>query len=254
MRPRSPWSHPIDTPSIGYIPTLCYVRHMTTADGRRTRWEGHRTARREALLDAAVRAIRLHGAGVGMDEIAATAGTSKAVVYRHFTDRTGLHRALCDRVGASILLDIRLAMGEVPSPEHSLAPKEDARRSVAATIDAYLALVERDPQLYRFVSAPPAGAPDLTAALVATIAAQVETGLGPALDARGESPGTASIWAHALVGMVRAAADAWLADEAPAPRSSLTRTLTDLLWSGLVGLWPAARESENGSVVPDVQL
>ncbi len=211
---------------------------MTTTDGRRTRWDGHRSARREALLDAAIRAIRQHGAGVGMEEIAAVAGTSKAVVYRHFVDRADLHRALCERVGALILLDIGSAIGLPLPPGDPFGPGGEARRAVAATIDAYLALVERDPQLYRFVSTPPAGAPDLTDALAWAIAAQVQGALAPALDARGEPAYVAATWAQAIVGMVRAAADSWLADPARTPRPEITRALTDLLWSGLAAVWP----------------
>ena len=53
-------------------------------DGRASRWEEHRRQRRVELVDHTVRAIRQHGAGVGLDDIAAQAGTSKTVIYRHF--------------------------------------------------------------------------------------------------------------------------------------------------------------------------
>ena len=58
-----------------------------TRDRRDSRWDEHRKARRRELVDAALTAVGRHGAGVGMDEIAATAGTSKTAVYRHFADR-----------------------------------------------------------------------------------------------------------------------------------------------------------------------
>ena len=57
-------------------------------DRRDSRWDEHRRARREQLVQATLAAVGRHGAGVGMDEIAAEAGTSKTVVYRHFADRT----------------------------------------------------------------------------------------------------------------------------------------------------------------------
>ena len=63
---------------------------MSTTDGRDTRWATHREQRRRELVEDTLRAIRKHGAGVGMDEIAAQAGTSKTVIYRHFGDRAGL--------------------------------------------------------------------------------------------------------------------------------------------------------------------
>src|SRR3954467_11735136 len=62
-------------------------------DRRDSRWDEHRRARRRALVDAALAAVSRHGAGVGMDEIAVAAGTSKAAVYRHFADRGELHTA-----------------------------------------------------------------------------------------------------------------------------------------------------------------
>src|SRR5215217_1316595 len=71
-------------------------RAVTTRDGRDARWEQHREQRREALVDATIRAVRNHGAGVGMDDIAAEAGTSKTVIYRHFEDKAGLYRPLAD--------------------------------------------------------------------------------------------------------------------------------------------------------------
>ena len=64
-------------------------------DRRDSRWDEHRRTRREQLVQATLAAVGKHGAGVGMEEIAAEAGTSKTVVYRHFADRTELHAAVC---------------------------------------------------------------------------------------------------------------------------------------------------------------
>ncbi len=88
---------------------------MTTTspspDGRSTRWDQHRATRRRELVEATLRAIRKHGAGVGMDDIAAVAGTSKTVIYRHFSDRQGLYAAVCESVDALILHNLDLATG-----------------------------------------------------------------------------------------------------------------------------------------------
>src|SRR5215212_2111336 len=72
-------------------------------DRRDSRWDEHRRTRREQLVDATLVAVGKHGAGVGMEEIAAEAGTSKTVVYRHFSDRTGLYVAVCTRVASHLL-------------------------------------------------------------------------------------------------------------------------------------------------------
>ena len=79
------------------------ARSRDGRDGRDARWEGHREARRSELVDATIRAIRRHGPGVGMDDIAAEAGTSKTVVYRHFDDRAGLYRAVVARIESRVV-------------------------------------------------------------------------------------------------------------------------------------------------------
>src|SRR5690242_11750349 len=104
-----------DTDSSRYVEYLLLSPTVSTpsasSDGRSTRWDEHRATRRRELVEASLRAIRQHGAAVGMDEIAAVAGTSKTVVYRHFTDRQGLYAAVCESVDALILRDLGQAMG-----------------------------------------------------------------------------------------------------------------------------------------------
>jgi AcrR family transcriptional regulator len=205
-------------------------------DGRRARWDEHRLARRRELVEATVGAIREHGAGVGMDEIAAAAGTSKTVVYRHFTDRAGLYDAVADRVDGTIIRGITRAAGAAEA-----AGSLPAKRVIRAVIGAYLHLVEDDPEVYRFiVNAPILAAgerPDgdvaagMTGRIAEHVAGIVRGGLGGTVDAE-----TAHLWGVALVGMVRAAADAWLAEGgADGGRSadSLADALTALAWSGL---------------------
>lgn len=196
-------------------------------DGRALRWQAHNANRRAELVDSTLRAIRHYGAGVAMDDIAAVAGTSKTVIYRHFTDRAGLYRAVADKVGHRIGSTLRQAIGD------------DARASgpallpvLTAVIDTYLALTEADPEVYRFVVRPPAlegsvaerevvGITDRAAGILAEwLAGEV-----------GERQ--ARVWSTAIVGSVHACADRWLADPEPMPRSELVGMLVDLNWSGL---------------------
>src|SRR5205085_11864666 len=100
-----------------------------------------RAARRAELLEAAVRAIRRDGPQVSMDAIAAEGGVTKPIVYRHFGDRVGLASALADQFGAALVAELDEALAQDLPPDQLLR----------ATIEAYLAFVERDPQLYSFL-------------------------------------------------------------------------------------------------------
>jgi AcrR family transcriptional regulator len=209
-----------------------------TPDGRSSRWDEHRLARRKELVEATLRAIRDHGAGVGMDEVAATARTSKTVFYRHFSDRAGLYTAVVERVDATIIRDLTRAAGD--------PARDGARDVVRGVVAAYLRLVADDPEVYRFVvNAPivPAGERpqgDVAAGMTDRIAAHVADLVAGGLAADGApESAVARLWGVALVGMVRATADAWLAAGGAAVGPSteeLADDLTALLWDGLSGV------------------
>ncbi|WP_026877079.1 TetR/AcrR family transcriptional regulator [Jiangella gansuensis] len=58
-----------------------------------------RAQRREQIIAAATRAFAAEGfAGTGLDGIAAEAGVSRAILYRHFESKTDLYRVVLDRV------------------------------------------------------------------------------------------------------------------------------------------------------------
>ncbi|NLG21266.1 MAG: TetR/AcrR family transcriptional regulator [Actinomycetales bacterium] len=198
----------------------------TRTDGRDTRWAQHRAQRRRELVEAALRAIRHHGPGVGMDEISAEAGTSKTVVYRHFRDRTGLYAAVVESVDQRILDSLHAATaGRDPASEHPLA-------MVGPMVDAFLQLVEKDPEIYRFVvNRPLVDGPvedDPVAGLADRIGAQVSRALKAHLERQGRDASCAPTWGHGLVGFVRAAADQWLSSDMARPRSAVVADVTTL--------------------------
>lgn len=207
-------------------------------DGRTSRWDGHREQRRVELVDATVRAIRRHGAGVGMDEIAAEAGTSKTVFYRHFEDKAGLYRAVAARIDERVLRAVGSALDRPP------AAGGDLRELIASTVDAYLALVESDTEVYRFFVHRPLVERPLTDDPVGGTASHVVDRLTRVLDssrAGGSSPATARLWALALVGSVQAVADDWLGSAQRLPRADVVRALTELAWQGLSRALTTAR-------------
>ncbi|MHA6620611.1 TetR family transcriptional regulator [Pseudonocardia sp. DLS-67] len=195
-------------------------------DRRASRWDAHRRTRRAELTDAAIAAIREHGAGAGMDDVAAAARTSKTAVYRHFADRTQLYVAVCERVADVLLGQVRSAMDGAAGP----------RTKTAAAIAVYLRLIEHDPQVYRFVVHRPLADADLVADLVSLIGDQVADVIAEQLTAVGADPAPAVPWGHGVVGMVRSAADNWIARPAGMSREQLADHLTALAWVGLSGM------------------
>jgi AcrR family transcriptional regulator len=213
------------------------VRAETSGRDRRdSRWDEHRRARREQLVDATIAAVGRHGAAVGMEEIATAAGTSKTVVYRHFADRTELHVAVCARVAASLTARLREAIDSTSEP----------RQMVAAAVETYLAFLEADPELYRFVvQAPdrPADS-DPIANLSHLVGDQAAALVAVALERAGRDPAAAPPWGHGLVGLVRSAADWWLRADRPMPRAELAAHLTELAWAGLSAIGTPEEDTE----------
>lgn len=199
----------------------------TQRDGRDLRWERHREERRTALVDATIRAIRGHGATVGMDEIAAEARTSKTVVYRYFEDKAGLYRAVADRIDDRVLRHVGTALAQ------SNSVRSEPRDLISSTVDAYLALVESDPEVYRFVVGRPLVDRPLADDPVGSTVTRATGLLEHALIVKGVPAARARVWALALVGSVQAVADDWLASAGRPPRAVIVQTLTELAWSGL---------------------
>src|SRR2546423_12521591 len=96
--------------------------------------------RRLQLLDAAARVIRAHGSDVSMAAIAAEAGITKPILYRHLGDKGGLYRALAEWQTEDLVGAIR---------EGLLSPGT-VRERATASIDADRAALERRPAGYPF--------------------------------------------------------------------------------------------------------
>jgi AcrR family transcriptional regulator len=214
-------------------------------DGRRLRWQAHREARRKALIDAAVRAVRRHGAGAGMDQIAAEAGTSKPVVYRYFADKADLYLAVGQRVAQGLVDRITAAVDGQP----------DGRSMVAAGVDAYLRVIEEEPELYRFVvhhtllDRPVDNDP--VADYSSMLGSFISRRLGDLMREVGLDSGAAEPWGFGLVGLVRSAGEWWLERQSMS-RQALADYLTSLIWSGFMGAYATAEADIGGR--PPVRL
>ncbi len=215
-------------------------------DGRAARWTEHRVARREELIDAAVAAVRDFGSDVGMDQIAAAARTSKPVIYRYFSDKNELYRAVGQRVIAQVVTALR----HVPVDSNPQALMQ-------ASIDAYLQLLEDNPQLFRFITQnrllDEARPGEPTAVEFSRPVAEVLTAaLGEQLRSIGLDPAGASPWGEAVVGFIRAASLWWLDHPNTMTRRQLSEYLGALLWGGGAGVFQLAGREVDGRPRPDV--
>lgn len=207
---------------------------LPAQDGRRSRWTEHRRARREDLVAAAVEAVRLAGPDFAVDDVARSAGVSKTVIYRYFTDKDELVDAVLARISDVILVP-RL-LGEI-AREHG-----DDRSKLRAVIAAFVALIEDEPELYRFAYAHAgrSGRADLVAATEHQIADALGEMMAARLAEAGRPTDAAPTWAYGVVGMVQLAAHWWsTARTVPAPE--LVEQLTSLADGGLATLLPPRR-------------
>ncbi|CCG03336.1 TetR/AcrR family transcriptional regulator [Blastococcus saxobsidens] len=200
-------------------------------DGRRSRWTEHRRARREDLVGAAVEAVRLAGPEFSVDDVARSAGVSKTVIYRYFSDKDELIDAVLDRISQAVLLP-RL-LGELA------ADRTDDRAQLRAVIAAFVSLIEDEPALYRFAYAQAGrtGRADLVAATEHAVATALGGMLTRRLVAAGRPADGAMTWAYGVVGMVQLATHWWSAARTVSA-ADLVDQLTVLADGGLGMLLP----------------
>jgi len=165
-----------------------------------------------------------------MEAIAREGGVTKPIVYRLFGDRDGLLRALGERMAGEVTAKVTEALERAPGDD----PKEMLRTAIAA----YVALIDDDPEVYRFVT-DQAGATQgpVQTGLAAEVARSVALVLGEQLRHNGADSGAAEPWAFGIVGMVHLAGDWWVRTRT-LPRDRLVTYLVDLLWDGFAGLAP----------------
>ncbi|WP_410534990.1 TetR family transcriptional regulator [Streptomyces sp. KL2] len=186
--------------------------------------------RRRELLEAAERVVLRDGPGASMNAIAAEAGITKPILYRHFGDKGGLYRALAVRHTDALVDALRAAL-DAPT---------DRRERVEAALDTYLAAIEARPQVYRFLMHPaeePGGergfdVGQYSAPLLRRLGEELATVIAERVDLGADREERARVWGHGIVGMMHAAGDWWLGEK-PCPRERLVRHLADLLWGGL---------------------
>lgn len=193
-------------------------QQRATANSRAVR----KAARSEELLDAAIRAIRLDGAGTSIERVAAEAGITRPVIYRHFGAAAGLYQAVAERYADDLLAHAGAATAGV----------RGGRALVRAQVDGYLAFLEAEPNLYRFLTRQvPAGAHG-EGNVVSGFVQQLGGMIAGFLESTGVAPMRAAVAGRSFVGAIHFTSEWWLEDP-QLSRSELTDELVAMLWDGM---------------------
>jgi AcrR family transcriptional regulator len=182
--------------------------------------------RRRALLDAADRVIQREGPEASMAAIAAEAGISKPILYRHFGDKSGLYQAVAERHTRKL---IDLVQAEFRRPG-------GLRIRTRATIEVYLSMISDNLNLYRFLMHRASAEDAAIHSAMSTVIRGLSQELAEVVIAEGgiADRARAYVWGHAVVGMVQTAGDWWL-DHPDVPLETVVDSLADLILGGLPG-------------------
>jgi AcrR family transcriptional regulator len=187
--------------------------------------------RREAILDAALEVFARRGYnGSSIDEIANTAGVSKALIYEHFPSKRDLHVSLLERHTQEIFE--RLA--------ESAATSDPGEVRLRAGVDAFLGFVEGRRDAFRMLFRD-AVEPEV-AEIVASVQRQTAAAVAGmiATEPRTANPGETpdrdrqaiEMLSQQLTGAVQSLA-IWWGEHPEVPREVLVDSVMNFTWVGL---------------------
>lgn len=243
---------------------MCPVKHLASvsrvseslksaapvADGRDRRWNDHRQARRDHLLETAIALIDAEGVGVGVAAIAAAAEVPRSVVYKLFKDREDLDDQIRQRIAGEVRASI-LA---------TLKSRGSIRRLLSRGVDRYVSWVVAHPNLHRFLAAGSTTAPvrNTVASLggaqsfALTVQELVEIAWGQLHPDTPLPAGVARHLTHGAVGFVDSVVNPWLG--ARGGRKTSKAYLVEFLTDGLCGLVEAAGRMAGADVDVDAVI
>jgi len=113
------------------------------------------SARRDQLLDVTTRMVVERGFhGVSIEQIARSAGITRAVVYQHFDDLQMLLEAVIER-------ETLRALAQVSETTLTDLTEGEPSRLMLESLRAYLFAVRDHPGTWRLILMPPEGAPQM---------------------------------------------------------------------------------------------
>lgn len=182
--------------------------------------------RRQQLLDVALRVF----SGTGyhdttMDDVAATAGVTKPVLYQHFSSKRALYLHLVDDVG------VRMATAITDRTSQANSPREQVEAGLAAYFDFVSDNREAFLLLFEGADRSDAGVAEAINRIEDSIAELVAP-----LIAAGIEPSQQRALAYGIVGAAEAAGRAWSTGKLTMDAPHLAIEIAELAWSGLRGI------------------
>jgi AcrR family transcriptional regulator len=165
--------------------------------------------------------------GTSVEEIAATAGVSKPVVYEHFGGKEGLYAVVVDHEITKLMQAMTSALTKPARPREIL-------EIAALTLLDY---IESETDGFRILvrDSPVTQSTGGFASLISDVASHVEHILAAQFAARGFEARVAPLYAQMLVGMVALTGQFWL-DHRNIDKADVAAHLVNLAWNGLSGL------------------
>jgi len=184
------------------------------------------TARREQLLDVAVRVFARNGYHTtSMNDVAEAAGVTKPVLYQHFASKRDLYLALLDEVGHRLLTRIAKATTEAA----------DGRAQPLAAFRSYFRWVAEDHDAFLLLFGSGSRRDEEFASAVRKVTDEVANAIAPliAVDIPQEHRNTL---AHAVVGMAEGASRRLVDSGLSFDPDELAEQVGALAWAGLRGI------------------
>lgn len=202
---------------------------------------------REEVVQGAIRVIGRTGPSVSMGAIAEEMGVAKPRLYRLFSDKSDLDRAIADWMASEIYAAI--------TPDFSLM-MQPPRATVRRFLEAYTATILNYPNLFRFLALTQAAPSDGTGRPLDVgrrVGDQLaERGVG-LLGAVGLDTDGADHLARGLVGFVVAVTDLWLGADGT-PRPEQTVAFVERTTDSACALLGGFLESKNVIADPDTPV
>jgi AcrR family transcriptional regulator len=167
---------------------------------RATRQLLPRSERQASILQAAAAAFARTGfASTSMEDVAAEAGVSRLIVYRHFSSKEELYRAVLEQVRSRIRERMNPILEEPKAGEYPFRPLIEVAREYPDAFRLLFLHAAREPQFAEYAHESRTGGVRLAEDIIAEIVG----------DAVGDH--TMRTWAtHAMVGYIFEALQSWL--------------------------------------------